>query len=291
VVVLIEIKARFDESANIAWARTLENAGCHVVYGLAGLKTHAKLTLVVRDEGGHLRQYVHVGTGNYNPITARIYEDVGLLTADPELGAEVAHLFNYITGFSRDKEYRCMMVAPHGMRDRMIALIEREAENSTPERPGRIIMKMNNLSDDAIVNALYDASQRGVQVDLIVRSICTLRPGAKSLSKNISVRSILGRFLEHSRLYYFENGGDPDIYIGSPDMMPRNLDTRVESLASVKSPELRNQLKLVLDLALSDNTSAWVLDRHGRWSKVSAADGEMALNFQEQLMRAPVLDA
>jgi polyphosphate kinase len=291
VVVLIEIKARFDESANIAWARTLENAGCHVVYGLAGLKTHAKLSLVVRDEGGHLRQYVHVGTGNYNPVTARTYEDLGLLTADPELAAEVAHLFNYITGFSRDKTYRCMMVAPHGMRDRVTSLIEREAASSTPERPGRIIMKMNNLSDDAIVNALYDASQRGVQVDLIVRSICTLRPGVKSLSKNIRVRSILGRFLEHSRVYYFENGGDPDIYIGSPDMMPRNLDTRVEALATIKSRELRNELKLVLELALSDNTSAWLLDRHGRWSKVSPAEGEMRLNFQEQLMRAPILDA
>jgi polyphosphate kinase len=291
VVVLIEIKARFDESANIAWARTLENAGCHVVYGLAGLKTHAKLCLVVRDEGDHLRQYVHVGTGNYNPITARIYEDLGLLAADPELAAEVAHLFNYITGFSRDKEYRCMMVAPHGMRDRMVSLIEREAAASTPDRPGRIIMKMNNLSDDQIVNALYDASQQGVQVELIVRSVCTLRPGVKSLSRNITVRSILGRFLEHSRVYYFENGGNPDIYLGSPDMMPRNLDTRVESLAIVKSADLRNQLKLLLDLALSDNTSAWLLDRHGRWSKVSPAEGEPRLNFQEQLMRAPVLDA
>jgi polyphosphate kinase len=173
----------------------------------------------------------------------------------------------------------------------MISLIQREAESSTPERPGRIMMKMNNLSDDAIINALYDASQRGVKIDLIVRSICTLRPGVKSLSKNIAVRSILGRFLEHSRVYYFENGGDPDIYLGSPDMMPRNLDTRVESLATVKSAELRKQLKLVLDLALSDNTSAWVLDRHGRWNKVSPAEGEPALNYQEQLMRAPVLDA
>jgi polyphosphate kinase len=291
VVVLIEIKARFDESANIAWARTLENAGCHVVYGVAGLKTHCKLCLVVRDAGDQLRQYVHVGTGNYNPLTARIYEDMGLLTADPGLAAEVAHLFNYITGFSRDKTYRSMMVAPHGMRDRMIGLIAREAAASTPDRPGRIIMKMNNLSDDAVVDALYDASQHGVKIDLIVRSICTLRPGMKSLSKNITVRSILGRFLEHSRVYYFENRGDPEIYVGSPDMMRRNLDARVEALASVKSPELREQVKLVLELALSDNSSAWTLDRHGRWTKVASAEGEPRMNFQEQLMRTPMVDA
>jgi polyphosphate kinase len=291
VVVLIEIKARFDESANIAWARTLEKAGCHVVYGLAGLKTHCKLCLVVRDEGGYLRQYVHVGTGNYNPMTARIYEDLGLFTADPELAAEVGHLFNYITGFSRDKKYQCMIVAPHGMRDRMISMIEREAALSTPERPGRIIMKMNNLSDDALVEALYAASEQGVKIDLIVRSICTLRPGVKSLSKNITVRSILGRFLEHSRVFYFNNGGDDEVYFGSPDMMPRNLDWRVEALTVVKAPELREQLKLVLDLALSDNCSAWSLDRHGRWHRVERGEGDVALDFQDQLMRHPSSDA
>ena len=291
VVVLIEIKARFDESANIAWARTLEKAGCHVVYGLAGLKTHCKLCLVVRDEGGHLKQYVHVGTGNYNPLTARIYEDMGLFTADPDLAAEVGHLFNYITGFSRDKKYRCMIVAPHGMRDRMLGMIEREAALSTPERPGRIIMKMNALSDDGMVNALYNASEQGVKVDLIVRSICTLRPGVKSLSKNITVRSILGRFLEHSRIYYFSNGGDEQIYIGSADLMPRNLDWRVEALAAVKAPEMREQLKLVLDLALSDNSSAWTLDRSGKWHKVTPKEGEVHLDFQEQLMRHPTADA
>jgi polyphosphate kinase len=291
VVVLVEIKARFDESANIAWARTLEQAGCHVVYGLAGLKTHGKLCLVVRDEGGHLRQYVHVGTGNYNPITARIYEDLGLFTADPELAAEVAHLFNYITGFSRDKKYRHLIVAPHGMRTRMIALIEREAALSTPERPGRIIMKMNNLSDEAVIDALYAASQAGVRIDLIVRSICTLRPGVKSLSKNITIKSILGRFLEHSRIFYFENGGDEEVYIGSADLMERNLDRRVEALAAVKSAEIRDQLKLVLELGLSDNTGSWTLDRRGRWMRVSAAESEIRLNLQEQLMRHSVADA
>jgi polyphosphate kinase len=291
VVVLVEIKARFDESANIAWARTLEKAGCHVVYGVAGLKTHCKLCLVVRDEGESLRQYVHVGTGNYNPITARIYEDLGLFTADPELAAEVAHLFNYITGFSRDKKYRWMIVAPPRMRDRMIKMIEREAKLSTPEQPGRIIMKMNNLSDDAIVDALYEASEKGVKIDLIVRSICTLRPGVKSLSKNVSVHSIVGRFLEHSRVFYFQNGGDEQIYIGSADMMPRNLERRVEALAAVKAPELREQLKLTLDLALSDNSSAWALDRHGRWNRVTPAEGDVRLDFQEQMMRHQVGDA
>ena len=291
VVVLVEIKARFDESANIAWARTLEKAGCHVVYGVAGLKTHCKLCLIVRDEGESLRQYVHVGTGNYNPLTARIYEDLGLFTADPELAAEVAHLFNYITGFSRDKKYRWMIVAPPRMRDRMIKMIEREAKLSTPEQPGRIIMKMNNLSDDAIVDALYNASEQGVRIDLIVRSICTLKPGVKSLSKNVSVRSIVGRFLEHSRAFYFQNGGEEQIYIGSADMMPRNLERRVEALALVKSPELREQLKMTLDLALSDNSSAWTLDRHGRWSRVAPAEGEVRLDLQEQMMRHPASDA
>jgi polyphosphate kinase len=291
VVVLVEIKARFDESANIAWARTLEKAGCHVVYGLAGLKTHCKLCLVVRDEGGELRQYVHVGTGNYNPMTARIYEDLGLFTADPDLAAEVAHLFNYITGFSRDKKYRCMMVAPHGMRTRMIAMIERESALSTPERPGRIIMKMNNLSDAAVIDALYAASRAGVRIDLIVRSVCTLRPGVEGLSKSITVKSIVGRYLEHSRIFYFQNGGDEEVYIGSADMMERNLDHRVEALAVVKSPEIRDQLKLVLDLGLSDNVGAWTLDRNAKWRRVATPESEVRLSLQEQLMRHSAADA
>jgi polyphosphate kinase len=291
VVVLVEIKARFDESANIAWARTLEKAGCHVVYGLSGLKTHCKLCLVVRDDGGELRQYVHVGTGNYNPITARIYEDMGLFTADPDLAAEVGHLFNYITGFSRDKKYRCIVVAPHGMRTRVIAMIEREAALSSPERPGRIIMKMNNLSDQGVIDALYAASEAGVRIDLIVRSVCSIRPGVKGLSRNITVRSIVGRYLEHSRIFYFQNGGDEEVFIGSADMMERNLDHRVETLAVVKSPEIREQLKLVLDLALSDNVGAWSLDRRGKWTRVPAPEGEIRLSLQEQLMRHSVGDA
>jgi polyphosphate kinase len=288
VVVLVEIKARFDESANIVWARTLEQAGCHVVYGLAGLKTHCKLCLVVREEGGHLRQYVHVGTGNYNPVTARIYEDVGLFTADPELAAEVAHLFNYITGFSRDKRYRSLIVAPHGMRARIVAMIEREAALSVPEAPGRIVMKLNALSDTAIIDALYAASQRGVRIDLIVRGVCQLRPGVKGLSKSIGVRSVVGRFLEHSRVLHFHNGGDEETYIGSADMMERNLDRRVEALARVKAPELQEQLRLLLELALSDNVGSWELDRRGRWVRVGAGKDEVRFSLQEQLMRHSV---
>jgi polyphosphate kinase len=232
-----------------------------------------------------------VGTGNYNPITARIYEDMGLFTAAPDLAAEVAHLFNYITGFSRDKKYRSMIVAPHGMRTRMIALIEREAALAASGQPARIIMKMNNLSDTEIVDALYAASQAGVRIDLIVRSICTLRPAVKDLSKNIGVRSIVGRFLEHSRVFYFENGGDEEMFIGSADMMQRNLDHRVEALAAVKSPEIREQLKLVLDLALADNANAWTLDRRGKWARVRAPEGEIRMSLQEQLMRHSASDA
>jgi polyphosphate kinase len=285
VVVLVELKARFDESANITWARTLEQAGCHVVHGLAGLKTHCKLCLVVRREGDQLRRYVHVGTGNYNPTTARLYEDLGLLTADPELGEEVSHLFNYITGFSRNRGYRSLIVGPTGLRERMLSMIAREASISSAESPGRIVMKLNNLTDPAIIEALYDASEQNVKVDLLIRSICTLRPGIKRLSKSITVRSILGRFLEHSRVFYFRNGGDEEIYIGSADMMNRNLDSRVEALASVKSAELKEQLKFLLDLALADNVSSWTLNPEGSWQRVKLKNGEIRLALQEQLTR------
>jgi polyphosphate kinase len=283
VVVLVELKARFDESANITWARTLEQAGCHVVYGLAGLKTHCKLCLVVRREGNELRRYVHVGTGNYNPITARLYEDIGLLTSDEELGSEVSHLFNFITGFSRKKEYQSLVVAPLGMRDRIVGMIERESALSTAENPGRIVMKLNNLGDPGIIDALYRASQGGVKVDLLVRSICTLRPGIKKLSKNVRVRSILGRFLEHSRILYFQNGGDEQFFIGSADMMQRNLDGRVEALAAVKSDDLKRQLRFLLELALSDNVSSWSLESDGAWTRRLPGD-EPLLDFQKQLM-------
>jgi polyphosphate kinase len=291
VVVLVELKARFDESANITWARTLEQAGCHVVYGLSGLKTHCKLCLVVRREGDQLRRYVHVGTGNYDPTTARLYEDLGLLTADEEIGDEVSHLFNYITGYSRRKEYRSLIVAPDGMRDRLIELIEREAAQSTPDAPGHIMLKLNNLADDAVIEALYMASQRDVKIDVIARSICALRPGVKKLSRGITVRSILGRFLEHSRIFYFQNGGEEEVYIGSADVMQRNLDRRVEALVKVKSPELKQQLKFALDLSLSDNASSWSLGSNGTWSRNEAGDSPVELNVQQQLMQRPVENA
>jgi polyphosphate kinase len=291
VVVLVELKARFEETANITWARTLEQAGCHVVYGLAGLKTHCKLCLVVRREGDQLRRYVHVGTGNYNPVTARLYEDLGLLTANSEIGAEVSHLFNYITGYSRKRQYRSLTVAPTEMRDRIIEMIEREASVSSAERPGHIMMKLNNLTDEPVIDALYEASQKGVRVDLLVRSVCTLRPDVKKLSKGISVRSILGRFLEHSRIVYFQNGDDPEFYLGSADMMQRNLDRRVEVMVRVKSPELTQQLKLLLDLGFADNSSAWILGHDGDWRRALPESDMPALNYQGQLTHSPAPDA
>jgi polyphosphate kinase len=290
VVVLVELKARFEETANITWARTLEKAGCHVVYGLAGLKTHCKLCLVVRRETDRLRRYVHVGTGNYNPITARLYEDVGLLTADPEIGGEVSHLFNYITGYSRKRQYRSLLVAPAEMRDRIIEMIEREAALSTSEQPGHIMMKLNNLTDEPVIDALYAASEKGVRVDLLVRSTCSLRPDVKKLSKTIRVRSIVGRFLEHSRILYFQNSADQEFYLGSADMMQRNLERRVEVLVKVKSPELKQQLKLLLDLAFADNTTAWSLGSDGSWVRQTPASGAPALTYQEQLMHPESAD-
>ena len=287
VVVLVEIKARFDEKANISWARALERAGCHVVYGVLGLKTHSKLCLVVRQEGDHLQRYAHVGTGNYNPKTARLYEDIGLLTSDQELGADVSHLFNYLTGYSRRTSYKSLIVAPHGMRERMIELIEREERAAAGGKDARIVMKLNGLADEAIVDALYKASGAGVKIDLIVRGICTLRPGVGGLSENIKVRSILGRFLEHSRVFYFRNGSEK-VYIGSADMMHRNLDGRVEALVKVKSDEPRDRLLSVLDLALSDNTFAWELQSDGSWHRLSPENGGPPISHQSELMRRAV---
>jgi polyphosphate kinase len=291
VVVLVELKARFEETANITWARTLEQAGCHVVYGLAGLKTHCKLCLVVRREADRLRRYVHVGTGNYNPITARLYEDLGLLTSDPKIGSEVSHLFNYITGYSRKRQYSSLLVAPAEMRDHIIEMIEREATLSTPERPGHIMMKLNNLTDEPVIHALYAASEKDVRIDLLVRGTCSLRPDVKRLSKGIRVRSIVGRFLEHSRILYFQNGADPQFYLGSADMMQRNLDRRVEVHVQVKSPELSQQLKLLLDLAFADNSSAWNLASDGSWTRETPAPEAPVLNYQEQLMHHESADA
>lgn len=282
VVVIVEIKARFEERANINWARTLERAGCHVVYGLVGLKTHAKLALVVRREAGTLRRYVHVGTGNYNPTTARLYEDLGLLTADPQIGGEVSHVFNALTGFSRPLDHQRILVAPGELRDRVLLLIRRERDRAASGEPARIRMKLNALVDEAIIDALYEASAAGVEIDLLIRGICALRPGKPGLSEHIRVRSILGRFLEHSRILAFGEE-DPVIYIGSADMMHRNLDRRVEVMVRVEDPAAKAHLAQVLDLAEADRRSSWRLSEHGNWAPPPSENGGIAL--QPELIR------
>jgi polyphosphate kinase len=285
VVVLVEIKARFDEIANINWARALERAGCHVVYGLIGLKTHCKLCMVVRREGDVLRRYVHIGTGNYNPATARVYEDIGLLTADAKLGADIGNLFNYLTGYSRHESYASLLVAPHEMRRRMLGLIQRETKIARRGEPSRIIFKMNALVDEAIIDGLYEASQAGVSIDIICRGICAIRPGVPGLSENIRVRSIIGRYLEHSRIYYFANAGAEQLYIGSADMMHRNLDRRVEVLVRVEAQALKSRLLDVLDLALADNVGAWNLGAGGEWQRLLPGPDEARHELQKELMR------
>jgi polyphosphate kinase len=271
VVALVELKARFDEQANVTWARALERAGVHVVYGVVGLKTHSKISLVVRREPDGLRRYCHLGTGNYNERTARLYEDMGILTSDPAIGADASQLFNYITGFGRQERFRKLVVAPGPMRDRLIELIANEATLG-----GRIVMKMNSLVDPVMIDALYDASRVGAKIELIVRGICCLRPGVEGLSENIRVRSIVGRFLEHSRLYHFANGagaGEPLYYIGSADLMPRNLDRRVETLVPVEDRSLQARLQEVLEINLADDELAWSLLPSGSWQKVERTAG------------------
>ena len=273
VVALVELKARFDEQANIEWARRLEKAGVHVVYGLVGLKTHTKTTLVIRQEEGRLRRYGHIGTGNYNSRTARVYEDLGLFTADEQIGNDLITLFNFLTGFGFETSYRKLLVAPKDLRPAISDLIRAERDQG---RDGRIIMKMNSLVDADLIDELYAASSDGVQIDLIVRGICCLRPGVEGLSENIRVRSIVGRYLEHSRVYYFANGegqAKPVCYFGSADLMPRNLDRRIEALVPIAEPALREQLLEVLALSLADNTLAWRLDDDGDWIKVAAEQG------------------
>ncbi len=265
VLVLVEIKARFDEEANIRWARKLEHAGCHVVYGLVGLKTHCKLALVVRDEPEGIRRYTHIGTGNYNPKTARMYEDLGLLTADEVIGEDVAHLFNNLSGFSRNASYDQLLVAPDSLRTGLIEQIHAEIGHHQAGRPARIRMKANSIVDEGVIDALYLASQAGVPVQLLVRGICALRPGVPGLSDTLEVRSILGRFLEHSRITWFENGGDPAVWIGSADMMHRNLDRRVEALVKLPGAKNIEQVADLLDFAFAENTQAWLLDSKGDW--------------------------
>ena len=273
VVVLIELQARFDEANNITFARMLENFGVHVAYGLAGLKTHTKTALVVRKEGDGIRRYAHIGTGNYNSKTARIYTDIGLFTASPSLGADLSDLFNALTGFSRQRLYRKLIMAPANMRTRFIEMIEREAKHAAEGRGGHIIAKMNALVDPETIEALYDASRAGVQIDLIVRGICCLRPGIQGVSDRIRVISIVGRFLEHSRVFYFRNAGEEEFYFGSADWMPRNFDRRVEAVAPVEDADLHGRLRSLLDTCLSDNRQAWDLQSDGSYVQ-RQPDGE-----------------
>jgi polyphosphate kinase len=273
VATLVELKARFDEQNNIAWARALEEVGVHVVYGLIGLKTHSKTALVVRQEADGIRRYCHIGTGNYNPKTARLYEDVGILTADADVGADLSDLFNMLTGYSRQVDFRRLLLAPATLRDRIIDCIRAEAA----AEDGRIVMKMNALADAAVIDALYEASRAGAQIDLIVRGICCLRPGVKGLSDNIRVRSIVGRNLEHSRIFAFRNGGDGQaLFIGSPDMMPRNLDRRIEVAIPVLSETSRRRLYEILELNLADDTNTWTLGPDGQWQRVETVEGVSA---------------
>jgi polyphosphate kinase len=281
VTVLVELKARFDEENNITWARALERAGVHVVYGLVGLKTHAKIALVVRRELDGLRRYVHLGTGNYNAGTARIYTDLGLLTCRPDIGADVSDLFNFLTGYSRQDRYRKLLVAPVNLRDRLTWLIEREVAHAASDRGGRLIFKLNALVDPTMIDLLYQASRVGVRIDLIVRSICCLRPGVPGLSENISVRSVVGRFLEHSRIYYFENGGEPEVYLGSADLMQRNLDRRVETLFPIEDramvAHIRNDL---LEIYLADNIRAHILQPEGIYLRAHPKENETPIDSQ-----------
>ena len=264
VLVLVEIKARFDEQANIRWARKLEQAGCHVVYGLVGLKTHCKLAMVVRDEPDGIRRYTHIGTGNYNPKTSRMYEDLGLITTDEAISEDVAHLFNNLSGWSRNARYEQLLVAPDSVRSGLVDAVYREIGHHRAGRPARIRMKANSVVDEAVIDALYLASAEGVPVELLVRGICSLRPGVPGLSENITVRSVLGRFLEHSRIFWFDGGGEPSCWIGSADMMHRNLDRRVEVL--VRLPDApRDAVDGLLDLAFDDDTFAWELAQDGAW--------------------------
>jgi polyphosphate kinase len=283
VMTLVELKARFDEDNNIQWARQLERSGVHVVYGVLGLKTHTKVTLVVRKEKDRLRSYAHIGTGNYNSKTSNLYTDLGLLTARPELGQDLAELFNYLTGFSKQQSFRKLLVAPVTLRNGMEALIERETAHALAGRPAQIKAKMNSLVDSRIIQRLYAASQAGVSIDLLVRGMCSLRPGLAGISDNIRVSSVIGRFLEHSRVFWFTNGGDDELYLGSADWMPRNLDRRVEAITPIEDPVLRQQLQNLLNAYLEDNCSAWDMAADGQFRQ-RQSDSEMHA-IQAELMQ------
>ena len=285
VLAVVEIKARFDEQNNIDWARKLEEAGVHVVYGLVGLKTHAKLCMVVRSDAGKLRRYVHIGTGNYNPKTARMYEDFGLLTTNSEIGEDVAALFNHLSGYAAQGEYHRLLVAPGALREGLIERIEREADFARQGREARIRIKCNAIVDEAIIDALYRASQSGVKIDVFVRGICALRPGVPGLSENIRVRSVLGRFLEHSRAFEFLNGGELEAWIGSADMMHRNLDRRVECLVRLSADDAQT-VSEILDVGLAEDSASWHLDSEGIWTRHNQnSAGEVILDYQECLIK------
>ena len=284
VVVLVEVKARFDEEANISWARSLERAGCHVVYGLVGLKTHCKVAMVVRDEPEGIRRYIHIGTGNYNPNTSRLYEDLGLITTDAGIGEDVAHLFNNLSGYSRNASYENLLVAPDSVRTGLIDLIHREIEHHRAGLPAGIRFKANSVVDEALIDAFYLASQEGVPVQLLIRGICALRPGVPGLSESIEVRSILGRFLEHSRVFWFENAGEPVAWIGSADMMHRNLDRRVEVLVRLPVGDV-GEIDHLLDDAFDPDTAAWELASDGGWRRNGGSVDLQATLIERQRRR------
>ncbi|MDA8796300.1 RNA degradosome polyphosphate kinase [Aquiluna sp.] len=286
VLALVEIKARFDEQNNIGWARKLESAGVHVVYGLVGLKTHCKLSLVIRQEGDQLRRYCHVGTGNYNPKTARYYEDLGLLTARPQVGEDLSQLFNLLSGYASEPTYKSLLTSPVGVREGLTMRIRREAQLFGEGKPARIALKLNSLVDEQIIDELYLAAKSGVPIDILVRGMCALKPGVPGLSESIRVHSVLGRYLEHSRIFYFENDGDPDVFIGSADMMHRNLDRRVETLVKLVQTDQIQDLKAIMDLGMSGNVATWVLGPDGLWSRRGVdADGVPLPDMQDELMK------
>ena len=285
VLAVIEIRARFDEMANVRWARKLEEVGVHVVYGLMGLKTHAKLSLVVREEGDVLRRYCHVGTGNYNPKTARFYDDLGILSSDPVLGEDLSRLFNELSGYSAKHDYSRLLVAPHSLRKGLIARIKRETRHHLDGKPAWIRLKLNSLLDEEIIDNIYEAADAGVKVEIIVRGICSIRLNSQARRDNIKVRSILGRFLEHSRIYYFRNDGAEDYFIGSADVMHRNLDRRVEALVRIESEKHKETLKSILDDSVSDSYSTWSLDVENNWVRnIKDSDGMYLRNFQDHFV-------
>jgi len=285
VLALVEIKARFDEKNNIAWARKLEAAGVHVVFGIVGLKTHCKLSLVIRQEGDKLRRYCHIGTGNYNPKTARYYEDLGLLTARESVGADLTQLFNQLSGFSTEPGYTSILTSPVGVREGLVERIQREITNKEDGKPAKIRMKLNSLVDEQIIDQLYFASMAGVPIEILVRGMCALKPGIQGLSENIKVVSVLGRYLEHSRVFFFENAGDPDVFIGSADMMHRNLDRRVESLVKIVQSDQIKELNNLLELAVGGTVAIWELESSGIWRRDSKnQEGEALIDMQDEVM-------